>query len=545
MNFARSLSGFVFIYFGVVLVSADAAQRYIYFSPSPQAAALPHQTPDELLKTYAHELGFDDVTSELQKEEEFVTLAGRRAKYRQVMNGIPVYRADVLVLISHQGQPLEIVNQAMVPRPLLAATRNDIGETNARNIAVSFVQSGAASRAVFTTDKMGKPISPKQHWWNGLLVEPVVVREIFASAQTAWLCYRTTVVPSDLSGDYYVWVSASTGEVVSVENRMAFHQRGRGVVFDPDPRSALRRDDLKDGNDTDSLLFQSAEKEMPLLDLDPADSSTGLFRLRGLFSRSIEFGTPERPLATATNPTEFRYHRNDPRFEEVNTYYHIDRSQRYIESLGFDGKNAPGIQMRAIPFDAHATEDDNSFYLPSTDSLGFGEGGVDDAEDPDVILHEYGHAIQQSVNKDWGGKDERAMGEGFGDYWAMSSNRYRSPDFHNNWVFVWDGHNEFWPGRVGDGVVQGKFLHYPEDARGEIHDAGMVWSATLWDLMIGLADKVVVDRLVLEHHFSLGGNATMEDAARALVVADQGLYGGTHISTMTPILKRRGFLTSP
>ena len=39
---------------------------------------------------------------------------------------------------------------------------------------------------------------------------------------------------------------------------------------------------------------------------------------------------------------------------------------------------------------------DNSFSWDKHDVLRFGKGGVDDAEDAEVILHEYGHAIQDS-----------------------------------------------------------------------------------------------------------------------------------------------------
>lgn len=44
-----------------------------------------------------------------------------------------------------------------------------------------------------------------------------------------------------------------------------------------------------------------------------------------------------------------------------------------------------------------AFPDDQSFYSPVTDSIQLGTGGVDDAEDADIIWHEYGHAIQDDV----------------------------------------------------------------------------------------------------------------------------------------------------
>ena len=50
-------------------------------------------------------------------------------------------------------------------------------------------------------------------------------------------------------------------------------------------------------------------------------------------------------------------------------------------------------------------------------------GGVDDAQDPDIVYHELGHAIQDDQIPGFGQPsfsslgDPGALGEGFGDYW--------------------------------------------------------------------------------------------------------------------------------
>ena len=52
-----------------------------------------------------------------------------------------------------------------------------------------------------------------------------------------------------------------------------------------------------------------------------------------------------------------------------------------------------------------------------------GKGGVDDAEDAEVILHEYGHAIQDSQQVPFGygaSLEAGSIGEGFADYWAVT-----------------------------------------------------------------------------------------------------------------------------
>ena len=191
-----------------------------------------------------------------------------------------------------------------------------------------------------------------------------------------------------------------------------------------------------------------------------------------------------------------------------------------------------------IEYDAHGADgQDNSFYVPSLNRMSFGDGGVDDGEDPDIILHEYGHAIQRGINRDWGGGDQRAMGEGFGDYWATALNRSRSPGFHPNWVFVWDGHNQYWPGRVLDANKK-----YPEDVTSSVHATGMIWSQALAEIRQAIGNSEVADKIVLEHHFGLGGRATMQDAARELIMADVAIFGGAHVPKIVPVLNQRGLL---
>ncbi len=74
-------------------------------------------------------------------------------------------------------------------------------------------------------------------------------------------------------------------------------------------------------------------------------------------------------------------------FKEVIVYYHIYDVQRYIQELGFDN-----IMNKSIAVNIDGRSDDNSHYSPAEKSLTFGTGGVDDAEDGEIILHEYGHA---------------------------------------------------------------------------------------------------------------------------------------------------------
>ena len=70
---------------------------------------------------------------------------------------------------------------------------------------------------------------------------------------------------------------------------------------------------------------------------------------------------------------------------------------------------------------ADAISDDNSYFSPMTRSMTLGTGGVDDGEDADVIVHEYGHSLQDQAVHNFGvSRGGAAVGEGFGDYLAAS-----------------------------------------------------------------------------------------------------------------------------
>ena len=66
---------------------------------------------------------------------------------------------------------------------------------------------------------------------------------------------------------------------------------------------------------------------------------------------------------------------------------------------------------------------DNSFYRNGTKKLTitFGKGGVDDAEDAEVIVHEYGHAVHAAQVFGFGSSHEAgSIGEAWGDYLSVS-----------------------------------------------------------------------------------------------------------------------------
>jgi hypothetical protein len=59
---------------------------------------------------------------------------------------------------------------------------------------------------------------------------------------------------------------------------------------------------------------------------------------------------------------------------------------------------SPGLaaRLRRPPGPPRRYGGDNSFFRDDKANITLGKGGVDDAEDAEVIVHEYGHSVQDS-----------------------------------------------------------------------------------------------------------------------------------------------------
>lgn len=301
---------------------------------------------------------------------------------------------------------------------------------------------------------------------------------------------------------------------------------GSALVFDPDPRTTLQDASLVDEGDASE--FNDAYLSRTLLDIT---LDAGTYRLQGPWVSIEDWDSPSTPVSTTTDGN-WTAQRGDNAFNEANIYFHIDQNQRYVQSLGFSG--ATGIQEAAITADSDGNlGGDQSIYAPAPfgNRLSFGRGGVDDAEDADVILHEYGHALHYDIVENWGGGDSGAIGEGFGDYWAgsYSLSTPNGEDFNPSWVFTWDGHNEFWPGRRMDlqSATYDSEIDYQAHALVDNINADEMWSTPLFQALqelIALGEtRESVDRIVLESFFGLGSGLKMHELAASTLAAAAAL----------------------
>jgi hypothetical protein len=308
---------------------------------------------------------------------------------------------------------------------------------------------------------------------------------------------------------------------------------GMGRVFFPNPVAALQNQNLTDQNDADYAALQPAYRTMMLTNLD------GSGYLNGDWANiHSETGDP------AYSPdNSFLYGRSDDRFEQVMAYYWVTEAQKYIQSLGFGSTLRP-VNKESQDVRINQWGQDNSYSWDKHDVMRFGKGGVDDAEDAEVILHEYGHAIQDSQMTPFGGfgasEEAGSIGEGFGDYWAVTVSNVIAPTPDPACVADWDSVS--YTSRVPHCLRRvDSDLHYPADLSGEVHHDGQIWSRALWDIRKALGN-VQADTIILEAQFSFAPDTSMPAAAQNTVATAQRLYGKSAANAVRAAFVGRGIL---
>ena len=289
-------------------------------------------------------------------------------------------------------------------------------------------------------------------------------------------------------------------------DRLLERDRRRELGLDlrpqPGPGRPAPTPGFADGGDADTAALTGARTTgFPLTNLAPAvDTLKGDFAdLTGPGSPGRAFRT--RPGSAHSATRDYNFIRSDDRFEEASVYASITGAQSLIQSLGFTDAN-----NRSIPVDVHYYSLDNSFYSSADHALHFGDGGVDDAEDADIVLHEYGHSIQDDQVPGFGpgiraaARSARASGLPGGDVLLNHGNAtYQST--RRYCVGDWDAvsYNPFSGANNGSGCLRwtdgtdegggadiGEYCGSPS----EVHNDGRYWSAAMTCIFEGLGGNV-------------------------------------------------------
>ena len=481
---------------GPAVAGATPGTRALWHAGSTPPGPTDEGRARAVLAREALRLDLASAPGDLELEASFRSPVGTHVRFRQVVEGVPVEGGGASVHWAPDGRLL-LVAADLRPVPP-DAPPPALSPSDARAAAAAFAVEPGEERGAAITE-------PRLSW--------------LPAGRSARLAFATTVRTADET--LLVFVDAATGDVLLAED-LRRAAEGSGQVFAPNPVWTTRDSSLEDIGDNDSPVLEAALATVPLPRLD------GTGYLRGTWADL----SPTRPRAFEPS-LQFHYTRSDPRFELVNAYFHVDAIQEYVHSvLGFQG--AAG----RLRVDAHHGQVDNSFYDVSTRRLYFGDGGVDDAEDGDIVAHEYGHALQDAQVRGFGhSREAGAMGEGFGDYIAAS----RRSSGNETWdaaVGSWDAtafSTAFPPAlRRVDGSSR-----YPEDVRGEVHADGEIWSSALWEIRRRIGAEEA-DRVIIGSHFLLTPRATFAEGAAAVVAANLSLRGGAGEADLRAAFDGRG-----
>jgi zinc metalloprotease ZmpB len=325
--------------------------------------------------------------------------------------------------------------------------------------------------------------------------------------------------------------------VAAAANNPGAGSTGIGSVFASNPVQELGLEGLTDQNDADSAVPAAAYHDVTLTNLDGSGHLCGDYACVRTSTGNLAF-----------SPTNtFRYTRHQDEFEQVMAYYWITAAQKYVHTLGFgEPGGLPGVDNVSQPVRINQYGVDNSFTTDHpTNEIRYGKGGVDDAEDAEVILHEYGHALHQGQGFQFTSEQAGAISEGFADYWAVTVTDVVAQE--HGWaereplpcVADWDStsYTSIVPHclrRIDTNLA------YPQDLDGEVHDDGQIWSRALWDIRQAVG-HVEADTLILEGSMNFPGT-TMPDLANRTVAAAQSLYGKHVADQVRTAFQDRGIL---
>lgn len=496
------------------LVAADGTPRALFHVDYALRPDSPEQMARQYLADNADALRIADV-ADLALFHVRTGAIGHNVRFHQTVDGVRVHAPATVVTIDRDDRAQFVLNEV---RPNLTVTTT-----------TPTVSSDEARRTAFA--HLGV---------EGTLHHEDVELVIYPTETDARLAWRVLVTPAAPAGDWESFVDAETGELFRVARRTLYHRShdshgertparsivevrpmrvdATGFIHDPDPLTragaTYGEPGYSDNNDANSIELQAARREVTLRDVT-FDGS--VYRLEGPYAAIVDWAGPFKGEFEQTEP-DWSFTRENDAFEAATVYWHLDNYMRYInEGLGISVlpyQYTTGVQFDPSGFNGA----DNSSYSTGTGRLQFGEGGVDDSEDADVIVHELGHGLH-----DWltvgGLSNGDGLSEGLGDYFAVSYSRSTGlldpADPEYNWVFKWDGHNPFWPGRVTNVSST-----YPTGSAP--HARGQHWSTSLmriWDdLGVGRTDRAVIEGIAMTN-----GSTTQPVAAQAVLQAARSM----------------------
>ena len=299
-------------------------------------------------------------------------------------------------------------------------------------------------------------------------------------------------------------------------------------VFNPDPITSAKTvydkdTDFSHNNGASNPSLERQQKDVEIECRKIGDT----YYLENNYCVIRDWDSPRWDVVTSTTGN-FNFNRSQVGFQQVNAFYHISEMKKYLNYLGFE--DAVDYQIN-IDADGENGQDNSHFspsgrqgkitygaFVKKTDSEGNDNSiqHIPDAEDAEVVIHEYTHAISNSYNEYPKSPERFSLEEAMADYIAVSYSR-AIDDYEWEKIFKWDAHNEFWNGRMAtSNLCYDNIYSFPSN---DYYRYSGVWTAPLMEMYSELG-KETTDKLVLHTISALDRNTTMEQAALIMMSMD-------------------------
>lgn len=355
---------------------------------------------------------------------------------------------------------------------------------------------------------------------------------------------RNRNLPTDLLNQNQIWVfngseliAASTiivgnkEQIISIENELLFENiksLGMGKtdtiaqikIFNPDPLTTARSPyeaPYLNYNKADTPALNNERKDVALnLKID----SLGNYLAENNYVLIKDIFDPAVAPFMFSNKDSLLVTRNTDVFKQEMALYHINEYQKYIQSIGFTNlKNQLWVDALG-----GFGEDSRFEFSGPNPYLILAIGGIPDAEDADVITHEYTHAIGFYIAPNTVDGEERiGIDEANSDIMAVLYSRKLS-DYNWRKVFNWDGNT--WGGRT---TLNTK--NYVDNYASERYSLSAIWSGAITDI----AEEIGIDTtvtLLFTAMASYQSNMTIPTFAQLFLQADSLLYNKYHFGTL-------------
>lgn len=471
----------------------------------------------------------------LAPDYDRASLLGHHYSFRQLVNDLPVATIQAAVSVDKTGKPWRLYHNS---RPLQSS---EPGCDAGGNLDPLIEELRAAGSEIDTLGAV-----EAWYWRDGDTLVPALHQRVREhQAGNAKATYVQLFASCDGSRELGRWMDAASTQASRTADAGDTQVEAR--VYDPDPRTQLQDASLV-WHDELVLADAAYQDRVPL----PVTLQGGRYLLSGPHARVVDAMEPDTAPFSSDDPQAFRLTRDDRGFADINAYYHLDLAQRHIKKLGFSGL-IPG----ALDIDTEAGYQDNSLYDPFERRLELGRSGVPDAEDPMVIWHEFGHAVQHHIVPDLGEEaDWGAIGEGFSDYLA-ASHRQRSEagrQFEPAMVFNWDARfTDRTPRQLDD--LRARYhpdYSYPAHRTINGSNGDQLWGTPLFQALLasvtehGEGARDEFDRVIIESHFGLGPAIRMPQLARITVDTAARLYPARHYAShLEQAFRQHGLLLAP